>query len=124
MERTLALRRQSQADKIQKMNWYNIPSSVLIEPYITHMSTQETKEEDGWEEEGGGEGNVEVEVEVEGEEEDGDGWEEEGEADGKGKAEGEGEGEESSPMFVPTKGVFFQHDVRYMSGDDKEQEKR
>lgn len=54
------------------------------------------------------------------------GWEEEGEeeGEGKGKGEGDGEDEESSPMFVPTKGVFFQHDNRYLSGEENTQEKR
>ena len=47
------------------------------------------------------------------------------EGEGEGEEEGEGEAEEkSSPMFVPTKGVFFQHDDRYVSGEENEQEKR
>lgn len=56
------------------------------------------------------------------------GWEEgEGEQEAEGSLEeGEGEGEEdeaSSPMFVPTKGLYFQHDNRYTEEND-EQEKR
>ena len=64
----------------------------------------------GWEE-GEGEGEVE-------------GWEEAGEGGGEeGGEEGEGD-TETSPMFVPKKGVFFQHDDRYGSTEDKEQEEK
>lgn len=59
-------------------------------------------------------------MEEEGEGGDG-GWEEGEEQDGKGEGDGEGESE-ASPMFVPKKGVFFQHDDRYTPAENKEQE--
>ena len=31
---------------------------------------------------------------------------------------------EEEAMFVPTKGVFFQHDTRYASGEEAEEEER
>ena len=75
---------------------------------------QEEEEEEEEEEEGGWE-------EGEGEWEEGEGAEG---GEGEGEKEGEEGGEESSPMFVPTKGIFFQHDDRYASGEGDDQEKR
>ena len=46
------------------------------------------------------------------------GWEEGDEKEG----DEEGEEETSGPMFVPTKGIFFQHDDRCASGEGEEQE--
>ena len=65
---------------------------------------------------------AEDEEEEEEKEEEG-GWEEGGWEEGDEKAgDEEGEEETSGPMFVPTKGIFFQHDDRCASVEGEEQE--
>ena len=95
------------------------------------MISQEQTEEGEEEETEEGQTEEGEKQEEEGEKGEGGGWEEgegggweEGEGVPKGEGEEEEEKEEEEAMFVPTKGVFFQHDTRYATGEEDDQEKK